>query len=137
MFAANDSKPQCSRQRSKSAKVTNLSDPCNTQRASTLLSLDQVFDKANRPRVLRRNFARLREAVATQKWKRGAKAKADAVAAVSLQRHTFRSLRQGVATAAASRVQRARADAFAARTLVTRGWTHLRDHPAEKKVMLI
>ena len=93
-----------------------------------------MFDKKNRPRVLRRNFALLREGVATRKWKRGAKAKADAAAALSLQRRTFRSLRQGVAVAAASRAQRARADAFVAHKLVTRGWENLRDHPAEKKV---
>lgn len=96
--------------------------------------VNQIFDKANRPRVLRRNFARLREAVATQKWKRGAKAKADAVATLSLQRRTLRSLRQGAATAAASRVQRANADAFAVRVLMMEGWENLRDHPAEKKV---
>lgn len=99
--------------------------------------LEQTFDKANRPRVLRRNLARLREAVATQKWKRAAKEKADAVAALSLQRQMFRSLRHGVAVAAACRKQRARADAFAVGMLVKRGWTHLRDHEAEKKVMLI
>eukprot|EP00903_Cladosiphon_okamuranus_P009107 g8702.t2 len=94
-----------------------------------------MFDKANRPRVLLRNYARLREAVAVQKWKRGAKAKADAVATLSLQRRTFRSLRQGVATAAASRVQRAKAEALAVRKLVMRGWENLREHPAEKKVI--
>lgn len=94
-----------------------------------------MFNKANRPRVIRRNFARLREAVAVQKWKRDAKAKADAVAALSLQRRTFRSLRQGVASAAASRVLRASADALVARKLVLRGWENLRDHPAEKKVI--
>lgn len=95
---------------------------------------NQMFDKANRPRVLRRNFARLREAVALQKWKRGAKAKADAVATLSLQRRTFRSLCQAVAIAAASRAQRANADDFAIRKLMTRGWESLRDNPAEKKV---
>lgn len=95
----------------------------------------QIFDKANRPRVLRRNYALLREAVALQKWKRGAKAKAEAVATLSLQRRMFRSLRQGVATAAASRVQRANAGALAVRKLVMRGWENLREHPTEKKVI--
>lgn len=75
--------------------------------------------------------------MATQKWKRAAKKKADAVAALSLQRHMFRSLRHGVVVAAACRKQRARADAFAAGMLVKRGWTHLRDNAAEKKVRLI
>lgn len=99
--------------------------------------VDQMFDKANRPRVLRRNFARLRDAVAAKRWKRGAKAKADSVATLSLQRRTFRSLRQGVAIAAASRIQRASADAFSIRMLMMRGWKNLRNHPAEKKVTLL
>ncbi|CAM9337704.1 unnamed protein product [Ectocarpus fasciculatus] len=95
----------------------------------------RTFDKANRPRVLRRNFARLREGVHLQKWKREAKVKADQVSASSRQRRAFRGLHQGAALAASSRVLRARADTFAARTLVARGWKSLRDHPAEKKIM--
>lgn len=106
--------------------------PRSNTRHSRLV--DQVFDKANRPRVLRRNFARLREAVAIRKWKRGAKATADAVATLSLQRRMFRSLRQGVAVAAASRARLASAVGFAVRRLIMRGWENLRNHPAEKKV---
>ncbi|CAM9116310.1 unnamed protein product [Ectocarpus sp. 4 AP-2014] len=95
----------------------------------------RTFDKANRPRVLRRNFARLREGVHLQKWKREAKAKADKVAALSRQRRSFRGLHQGAAVAASSRVLRARADTFSTRTLVAQGWKSLRDHPAEKKIL--
>ncbi|CAM9479432.1 unnamed protein product, partial [Hapterophycus canaliculatus] len=94
-----------------------------------------VFDQANRPRVLRRNFARLGEAVSNQKWKRAAKAKADAVARLSLQGRMFQSLRRSVAAVASSRVLRARGDAFAARQLLARGWERFREYPDEKKIV--
>lgn len=96
----------------------------------------QIFEKANRPRVLRRNFAQLQEAVAIQKWMRSAKAKADSVSNLSIQRRVFRGLRAATAVAAASRRLRDRADAFAHRKLVMTGWEALREHPAEKKVLM-
>ncbi|CAM9869994.1 unnamed protein product, partial [Laminaria digitata] len=96
----------------------------------------KLFEKVNRPRVLRRNFAQLQQAVAIQKWTRSAKAKADAVSNLSLQRRTFRSLRAATAVSVASRRLKERADAFADRRLVTTGWEALREHPAEKKIIL-
>ena len=124
--------PTCTECRQKATSPATAVSRQSTRTNSRFVK--QMFNKANRPRVLRRNFARLREAVALQRWKRGAKAKADAVATLSLQRWAFRSLRQRVATAAASRIQRANGDAFSVRKLMMRGWESLRDHPAEKKV---
>lgn len=116
----------------------NILPARNLKRVAFLISptlANQLFDQVNRPRVLRRNFARLRETVAIQKWTRGAKAKADAVAALSLQRRTFQTFRLGAAVVASAHLFKSRAHAFANRKLVARGWRALRDHPAEKKVV--
>lgn len=100
-------------------------------------SLFQQFDEANRPRVLRRNFLRLRAGVELRIWNRGAKQKANAVAALSIRRRMFRKLRAATASAVASRLCKTRADAFANRTLTVMGWEVLREHPAENKVCVL
>lgn len=95
----------------------------------------QQFEEGNRPRVVRRNFARLREAVAIHKWKRCARAKADAMAAASLQRRTLRGLHIASTAAASARLLKVRADDFCKRALIRSGWEALWNHPAERKVM--
>lgn len=94
----------------------------------------KLFEKSNRPRILKRTLQQLREAVAISKWSQGAKIRAEAAATSSLQRRVLRKLKAVGATALAARVLTSRADEFAKGKLVEAGWFALRQHPAEKKV---
>lgn len=94
----------------------------------------KMFEKSNRPRILKRTLQQFREAVASRKWKQAAKITAETIAASSLQRRALLKLKAAGATARTTRLLTFRGDEFAKRKLMETGWSVLRQHPAEKKV---
>lgn len=96
----------------------------------------QQFDDIHRPRLLYRNFARLREAVTIHQRSRCLKHKADAAVCVSRQRRGFRFMSAAVVAAASARSSRVRADMFSKKTLKMMTVKTLRESHARKKVIL-